>query len=144
MTFVNAEGKKRQIIKTAIDSMISNYKGGINTPRPHKTVSGYFIEKYLDKTYKYETYIHIYPDSGENTISIQFGSIRQRYTDILPNLITDTIGFEDYYISNYYLCDATKLGFNDLKNIGVLYFDSKRGVLGFKSLDGEIWVRDFT
>lgn len=144
MVFRNQFGRKKFIAITNVDSTIYNpAPGGIMRGKPYKIYTLEMRQVGSD-TLRLERensmFVNYYPEEQKNSFSISFLNL-DYYSNTLPQINTDTQRINGYAISNYYIF-TTALRSTQSDDVVELYISIDNGIVAFKTLCGDFWVRE--
>ena len=139
-SFKNSTGSKKSFVISKVDSIISNKNGWFINEKPYKLLRINFKEVEGDTTFlerSNQIFINRDAATNTNTICIQFNNFYY-FDSVLPPLNRDTINMNNQRLTNYYSFE-TSIRLKNSNDINVLYVKIPRGLIGFKTLSGEIW-----
>lgn len=143
-SFNNNKGLKKVFVIINVDSIVSNSKGPFINERPYKLLRMNFRELGEDTvplTRSNEVFINKYPDNGLHSLFIQFNNFYYSKDSVLPLIHLDTLVINGKAIASFYLLKSSlKLYHKD--DVELLFVSISEGIVGFKTLSGEFWMRD--
>jgi hypothetical protein len=141
--FNNSNGKNKTFFIAKRDSVISNKKGWFINEKPYKRLSIKFREIGADTTIlERESQLEVGkdPEFLVSGITIQFNNLYYGDTT-LPLLHHDTLNLNNKKFADYYVFE-TSIRLKNSDDVSVLYINVSKGLLGFKTESGEIWVNE--
>jgi hypothetical protein len=141
MRFTDTRGRTKVFIITKIDSLIKNKKGWFINEEPCKLLTSSLKELGKDTVRLKrvnEFFVNRDPSKEINTIGIQFNNF-YFHGSILPQIHQDSMTLNNRKFTNYYQFESS-LGLEDADDVKVLYINTEKGFLGFKTLSGEAWL----
>ncbi len=143
ISFENATGKIKAFVIANVDSIIRNEKGGFINELPYKLLFINLREISGDTTRldrPNRMYVNRDPTNNKNSFYVEFENMSYITHSLSEDFRTDTIGILGRKYTNYYFFAAK----NELKRVDdveQLYMTISDGILGFKTLSGEWWVK---
>jgi len=140
-SFHNSKGESKVFVITKIDSAELNKRGWFINGGPFRTLHFSFREIGKDTAFldRYnEVSITKAPSVNVSSITIQFNNFF--YSDtVLPRIIHDSLTIGEKKIIDYYLF-RTPLNLKNSYDVKELYLSSLKGILGFKTIAGDVWI----
>jgi hypothetical protein len=142
MRFVSLNGRRKKFVIAEVDSIISNSKGWFINESPYKLLRLKFKEIGKDTVHlqrENEMFVNKDPANSKNSVVIQFNNLFFDDTILRPH--HDTLNVNLTRITDCYSFE-TSLRLKNPDDVESLYISVPKGLLGFKTLSGEIWVNE--